>query len=362
MNYLLSDGDSIPLNPNLAKKIGVNHALVLQQLHFLLTVTRKQRRQYNYVEDRWWVYNTYPEWQRDYFKWLSASAIKGIFRDLEDAQLVMSKQSVKSKFDRRKWYSINYDTFEDLASSIRQNLSDENGQILSDENGQILSDVYTETTTETTSEEIPPTPLEDDAITVWTSCFGDKGAVSGRVINELVDLVKEYGNQTVVDAIRSEKRRVASGSIHVETIRRRLQYKPYTDAILKAFGSNPNDLTGVAFDTVAKTAEQLKAGGYTSEDIPHIYAWCKSQGWPSFGEAALAKYAHKWKASKRPTRPAPAPEAMAPSPGALSAANYMVFENSDGTGRRLGWYNDLKERGALPAYITEREAEREVQS
>lgn len=202
MNYLLSDGDTIPLNPNLAKEIGVNHALVLQQLHFLLTVTRKQRRQYNYVEGRWWIYNTYPEWRRDHFKWLSVSAIKSIFRELEEAGLVMSMQSVKSKFDRRKWYSINYEAFERLASSIRQILSDENRQFLSDENGQNLSDVYTETTPETTSEKVvepsssktDEVPLKPDAFRQWERHFG---ALTPMTAEHLKDMVKDYGDTRV---------------------------------------------------------------------------------------------------------------------------------------------------------------------
>lgn len=152
MKMYLVDGDSIPLSPDLAAELGVNHAIVLQQLHFLLTITQKSKTNYNRVDGHWWVYNSYPQWRRDYFKWLSESAIKSIFRDLEERKLIITRQGVKSAFDRKKWYRIDYTQLEMLIASMGQKMSHDIGQKMSDENGQKMSDVYTETTPETTSD------------------------------------------------------------------------------------------------------------------------------------------------------------------------------------------------------------------
>lgn len=108
--YLL-DEPPILVYPTLAAKLGLDRAVMLQQLHFLLNITEKTKRKYNFVNDRWWVYNSYPEWV-EHFPWLTAEAIRKHFKKLEDQGIVISISSVKAALDRRKWYSIDYQAYE----------------------------------------------------------------------------------------------------------------------------------------------------------------------------------------------------------------------------------------------------------
>lgn len=154
MKQHLFDGDLIPISPDIAAALGINHAAVLQQLHFLLTITRKAGKQFNFVEGHWWVYNSYEAWVRDYIKWVSRNTLIDVFADLENRGLVVSKQGVKSPFDRKKWYRIDYQKWSEFVKTIVQNLDDENAQNLdddidqdsADENAQNLDDDSTETT------------------------------------------------------------------------------------------------------------------------------------------------------------------------------------------------------------------------
>lgn len=167
---LLIDEPPMLVYPSLAERLGnINKAVMLQQVHFLLNAAQASDNQYNFVEGFWWVYNTYPEWQSKYFRWLSESSIKGLFNQLEYSDgLIVSIQGVKDRFDRRKWYRINYPAFVVFASSNGQNLSDGNGQKLSDENGQNLSNDYrntetpSETPTENNSEAAPSDTFPED--------------------------------------------------------------------------------------------------------------------------------------------------------------------------------------------------------
>lgn len=104
----LMDEPPISVYPTLAVHLGINSAIIFQQLHFLLNVQKKAKNKFNYVDERWWVYNSYPAWRKDYFPWLAVSTIKRLFLDLENKNLVLSMQSVKHKSDRRKWYTIDY--------------------------------------------------------------------------------------------------------------------------------------------------------------------------------------------------------------------------------------------------------------
>lgn len=117
----LLDEPPILVYPTLAKALGINKAIIFQQLHYLMNVTKNAHTLNNFVDGRWWVYNSYPQWQRDYFPWLSTGAIKRLFLELERDGFVLAKQSVKSKADRRKWYSIDYTRWEQFVTTIGTN-------------------------------------------------------------------------------------------------------------------------------------------------------------------------------------------------------------------------------------------------
>lgn len=92
--------------PELAKVIGLNHAIVLGQLDYWL-----QKAEYKTddgTEDGCrWIYNTLAEWQCC-FPWWDLSTIKRIFRDLRDQKLVIVDQFDRSRLRRENWYSIDY--------------------------------------------------------------------------------------------------------------------------------------------------------------------------------------------------------------------------------------------------------------
>lgn len=150
----LIDESPLLVLPTLAVKLGINKAIIFQQLHFLLNTQKTAKNKYNHVNEKWWVYNSYREWEEDYFPWLSETTIKRLFIELETDGLVISMQSVKNKSDRRKWYTIDYDVWEARQNdlTIRPKESDQP----SDQNDPMVvpkeSDGYSEITSEITSE------------------------------------------------------------------------------------------------------------------------------------------------------------------------------------------------------------------
>ena len=103
--------------PSLAKAIGLNEAIVLQQVHYLLTISSNER------DGCMWVYNSIPAWHRDYFYFLSFRSVERAFSSLEKLGLLVStSQYNKMAIDRTKWYRINYDGLEKVsADAYRQN-------------------------------------------------------------------------------------------------------------------------------------------------------------------------------------------------------------------------------------------------
>jgi hypothetical protein len=110
----------------LAMSLGLHEAIVLQQLHYWLQRPNVRRR------EGWpWVYNSYTAWQQQFPFW-SVATIKRIFSHLERQGIVMSQQFEKKAWDRRKWYTINYQRLSQVVgalSSDRRNASTRRGQI-----------------------------------------------------------------------------------------------------------------------------------------------------------------------------------------------------------------------------------------
>lgn len=152
----LMDEPSISLYPSLAKELGLNQAIVLQQLHFLLNIAQQSDNRYNLVDGHWWVYNSYPEWQEKYFPYFSQKVIQRTFLELEANGFVIARQGMKSAHDRRKWYRIDYDAWLRRQLPVTDNPSGQNDLMDEDKTGRSST---TETPTETPKEKdlAPPT-------------------------------------------------------------------------------------------------------------------------------------------------------------------------------------------------------------
>lgn len=118
-NNLLLDSQPLVLIPELAVAIGLNEAIVLQQVHYWCKINADTKR--NYRDGYYWVYNSFPAWHKQ-FPWWSEKTVKTIFAKLERKSLLISANYNRSSMDRTKWYRINYDVLDTLVSSPSGNI------------------------------------------------------------------------------------------------------------------------------------------------------------------------------------------------------------------------------------------------
>jgi hypothetical protein len=102
----LLDEDFISVYPTLAVRAGINKAAILQKLHYLVRITENARNEANFIDGRWWVYNTYADWQKHYFPWLATSTLKMLFLALEKEGIVLVWTPPDN--DQKKYYTIDY--------------------------------------------------------------------------------------------------------------------------------------------------------------------------------------------------------------------------------------------------------------
>lgn len=106
---LLLQEPTLQVLPSLATAIGLEHAVVLQQVYFLLQGQNNGR----VLEDgERYIFNTYEQWG-EHFPWWSARTIQRVFLGLEQRHLLVSRQP-EGVFSRRKYYRVNHGAVEKL--------------------------------------------------------------------------------------------------------------------------------------------------------------------------------------------------------------------------------------------------------
>lgn len=140
MSKLLIEEPPLQVLPSLAISIGLNEAIIVQQVHYWIV-----GKQGKIHEGRRWIYNSYPKWQEQFPFW-SRATIQRTFASAEQQGVLISRQA--GGFDRQKWYTIDY---RKLESSIVSNCDDgqsQNDTVSSYQNDTVLTEM--KTTTETT--------------------------------------------------------------------------------------------------------------------------------------------------------------------------------------------------------------------
>lgn len=146
---LLIDEPPLQVIPALAAVVGLNEAIILQQLHYWA------RRSTQTHEGHLWVYNTLGQWRAQFPFW-SEDTIKRTFRRLREQGLVVVAQLAPDTRNRTNWYRIDYDALGAISPGHEGRLPGLNmGAESAPPGGQsaLLLTVTPETTTETTDRE-----------------------------------------------------------------------------------------------------------------------------------------------------------------------------------------------------------------
>lgn len=109
---LLIDEPPLQVLPTLAKLVGLNEAIVLQQIHYWLNPHHNK----NIYNGYHWVFNSYEDWQTQFPFW-SKDTIRRVIASLEKAEFICIDNFNKDRFNHRKWYRINYTKLQQLKSS-----------------------------------------------------------------------------------------------------------------------------------------------------------------------------------------------------------------------------------------------------
>ena len=154
MSRLLIDEPPLQVLPSLAREIGLNEAIMLQQMHYWLI---KSSHEFEGVK---WFYKTLEDWQTEFPFW-STMTIRRTLTNLEKQKVIRIGNFNKKKFDKTKWYTIEYQCVNRRCVQYEQTMcSNRTDGCVQFE--QTYTREYTETTTENNGSKEKPLKV------VWT--------------------------------------------------------------------------------------------------------------------------------------------------------------------------------------------------
>jgi len=121
MTKLLLDEQPLVILPKLATAIGLNEAIVLQQIHYWIELYKKANDDRHFVDGKWWVWNTGKEWQENFPFWSESTVWRTLdkLRKPTDTRgpLVIADNHNKKGYDQTKWYTIDYEEVDRIEAS-----------------------------------------------------------------------------------------------------------------------------------------------------------------------------------------------------------------------------------------------------
>lgn len=114
---MFTNDKPVVINTELAVILGLSESIIIQQMNCWL-----ERSTY-IIEERPWVFNSYSSWQKQ-LPFFCESTIRRLIRKLEDMEIILSANFNKSKMDKTKWYSLNYDALAKLQENKRNGNND----------------------------------------------------------------------------------------------------------------------------------------------------------------------------------------------------------------------------------------------
>lgn len=90
VSMYLFDEQPIVANKALARTLGLNEALILQQINYWIEINKKSGK--NYHDKKYWTYNSIRAWQENDFDYMSVVTVKRTFAKLEKAGYLLVRK------------------------------------------------------------------------------------------------------------------------------------------------------------------------------------------------------------------------------------------------------------------------------
>lgn len=142
MNLLINE-PPLQVLPSLAIRIGLNEAIIVQQVHYWLLLSKNERDGFK------WVYKKYEDWEEEFPFWSNSTIRRSIGSLEKEGFLISTDKYNKFRADKTKWYRINYQKLMNSPTVQIEQSHCSNRTVLDEVNlNNAITREYTENTTE----------------------------------------------------------------------------------------------------------------------------------------------------------------------------------------------------------------------
>lgn len=110
---LLMTEEPLIINKKLATIIGLNEAIIVQQIEYWVNINKKANKKENYKENFFWTYNSVKKWTEQFPFW-SKETVKRTLNKLREKEILIVGIYNKESYDKTLWYRINYFALNEL--------------------------------------------------------------------------------------------------------------------------------------------------------------------------------------------------------------------------------------------------------
>jgi hypothetical protein len=256
---LLWDEPPFVFQPTLARLLGLNESIMLQQIHYWL------HRGYGKEHDgEMWIYNSISQWEAQ-VSFLSRKQIRYALERLEDRGMVVTGQYNQKKFDRTKWYRIDYSAVRDIEASAfatEGKPSARDGKPSATEGkpsalqGEPIPETTPEITSETTSEDVyTPSAVEgvenpdrDEPIPEWLNRLRTLPLWSRRGAKQEIELIQWIAGKGYSDE-HLEASAIGVANMNAETLAKKSDLSVvFQDRLMKGYDQPKGHASRGLFD------------------------------------------------------------------------------------------------------------------
>ena len=107
----LMESSPMLVYPKLAKALGLNESIILQQIEYWLKTSK------HIIDGRRWIYNTIEEWAEQ-FIWCDKRTVRRCLDKLRSCGILLTGNFNKRQADRTLWYSIDYEALDRYVDTV----------------------------------------------------------------------------------------------------------------------------------------------------------------------------------------------------------------------------------------------------
>lgn len=117
-NYLLDKEEPrVAFSPKLAEVLGLNEAIFLSQLQYWIRSKEEHEDNSTVRDGKVWIFNSYEQW-REQLPFFSKNTLIRTINNLEEKGIVISGVFNAKRYDKRKWYTIDYQKLDEYEKPL----------------------------------------------------------------------------------------------------------------------------------------------------------------------------------------------------------------------------------------------------